>query len=339
MKKLTIPESLKPGDTIGIICPSAGISQLASHRLDQARKNIEGMGFKLKIGNHVIIRDNSYVSGSVEERLSDLHDMFSDPLVAMIITGIGGNHSNHLLKYIDYDLIRNNPKIVIGYSDITVLHYALNTQANLATYYGPCAATQFGEFPNVLPYTKKWFEFACVDGSHNLPKNIEPSESWTVEFLDWFKKIDQTRPRILTRNFGFNWLNNGRAEGEALPGCILSMNRLAGTPYWIDPKGKILFLDVLSSPGELDEAMVDSFLTDLKNMGVFDEIVGLVIGRPYGYSEQSKNRLYGQIMDLTQKKYPIVTEFDIGHTDPMVTIRYGQKISLDSVKKQIKFLD
>lgn len=340
MKKLIIPRRLVPGDTIGIVCPSAGIHPKAIHRIIKAKSCLEQMGYKVKLGNSIISDGESYVSGTVEERVADIHDMFCDNRVRMILTGIGGNHSNHLLRSLDFDLIRKNPKIVIGYSDITVLHYAIFTQSGLATYYGPCAATQFGEHPTILPYTEKWFKEACVDTAYSPDsKLIKASDAWTDEFQDWFKKLDLLRPRKMLENKGYHWINEGSAKGEALPACIMSMNRLAGTPYWIDPTNKILILDLLISQGELDEPMVDSFLTDLKNIGVFDVIKGLIIGRPYGYSNDAKKRLYKYIEILTGNKYPIVSEFDIGHTDPMVTVRYGQKIKLDSTKNLIKFLD
>ncbi|MFH1048568.1 MAG: S66 peptidase family protein [Patescibacteria group bacterium] len=339
MKKLIIPERLRIGDTVGIVCPSAGIAPQAVHRLEQAKIMLEKMGFKVRYGKHIMSQNGLYISGSTKERVADLHNMFLNPSVRMILTGIGGNHSNHLLRFLDYSLIRNNPKIVIGYSDITVLHYAINTQAGLATYYGPCAATQFGEYPEILSYTKEWFERSCVEKNKKPISIITPSDKWTVEFMDWFKKIDQTRSRALIKNTGYKWLQGGNVHGEALVGCILSINRLAGTKYWINPKGKILFLDILISPGEINEALADAFLTDLKNIGVFDTITGLVIGRLYGYDEEAKKRLYVQIEQLTQKKYPIVIEFDIGHTDPMVTIRYGQQVELNSYSNQVCFLD
>ncbi|MFA5195839.1 MAG: S66 peptidase family protein [Bacteroidales bacterium] len=336
--EIIIPEKLKAGDTIGIVCPSAGLSPLAKHRFEQSKIMLERMGYKVLFGKH-IINNEGYTSGSIEDRVSDLHKMFANTDVKMILTGTGGNHTNHILKYLDYKLIRKNPKIVIGSSDITVLHYALYAQAGLASFYGPCAAGQFGEYPEILKYTKDWFERLCVSDKVIYPINIEPSTEWTDEFLDWFQQLDRTRPRKTIKNPGYRWLQKGVAQGKALSGCILSMNRLAGTKYWIDPAGKILFLDILLSTGELDEALLDSFLTDLGNMGVFEKIVGLVIGRMYGCSDEAKEKIYKQIQFLTQKKYPIVTEFDIGHTDPTVTIRYDQLVELDGDSGVVKLLD
>jgi len=335
---LIIPEKLKQGDTIGIVCPSAGLSPLAKHRFKQAKVMLEKMGYKVLFGKH-IINNGGYTSGSINDRVDDMHEMFANPDVKMILTGTGGNHTNHILKYLDYELIRNNPKIVTGSSDITVLHYALYSQAGLASFYGPCAAGQFGEYPEILKYTKDWFEYLCVSGKASVPIEIKASTEWTDEFLDWFQQLDRIRPRHTQKNPGYRWLQKGLAQGKALSGCILSINRLSGTKYWIDPTEKILFLDILLSPGELDEPLLDSFLTDLGNMGVFEKIAGLVIGRMYGCPSEAKERIYKQIEFLTQKKYPIVTEFDIGHTDPTVTIRYDQLVELDGDSGVVRLLD
>ncbi len=330
MSDLIIPDRLKKGDTVGIICPSAGISPKAKHRIGNAKKCLTEMGYKVKLGNHLI--SNDYVSGSIEERISDLHDMFSDHNVKAIIAGIGGNHSNQLLHFIDYDLIRNNPKIFIGYSDITVLHYALQTKANLATYYGPCAATQFAEFPCILPYTKEAFLNAVEKRPAKM--DVVPSLEWTDEFLDWFKQLDLTRARKKKKNNGYKWLREGSGTGDALPACNFSVNRLMGSDYWIDPTSKVVFLDLVLE--SLNYPMLDASLTDLFNCGFFDKLSGLVIGRPNGFSDEEIEKVYEKVLFFANgSNYPILAGFDLGHTDPINTIRYGQKVEMDSYKNQI----
>lgn len=262
--------------------------------------------------------------------------MFQDESVKAIIAAIGGNHSNHLLRFLDYGIIAKNPKIFIGYSDITVLHYALQKKAKLATYYGPCLATQFAEFPEILPYTKQSFLDAVV----RLPekRGVLPSESWTDEFLDWFKQYDLKRARKQKDNSGYRWLRPGLAKGEALPVCNFSVNRLLGTEFWINPSSKIVFLDLVLE--SLGYGLLDASLTDLANAGFFDNLNGLVISRPAGFSEKEIELVYSRILELTTASdYPILVGFDIGHTDPINTIRYGQLVSIDSEQGEITFLD
>jgi len=330
---LIVPQRIKKGDTIGFISPSAGLAPFAMHRIERAIKLFGELGYKVKIAKNAL-KNNGYVSSSIQDRVNDIHDMFSDPDVKMIITTIGGNHSNQLLKYLDYNLIRNNPKIFIGYSDIAVLHYALQSQANLATYYGPCAMTQFGEYPRILDYTLEYFNYAVSQEQSKLIYEIRPSEFWTEEFLDWFKKEDETRPRKLEKNNKYEWIVKGNTQGELLGGAIPSINHLAGTKYWCDPKGKIYFIDIPESHIPSDGMLlqdVDSFLADLDNMELFNHIKGLIIGKPYHYSLAQINELKQIILKYAGgKKYPILFNTNIGHTDPIVTIRYGSVVELDS---------
>jgi len=136
------PSHLKKGDIIGIISPSSGLANIFPHRVEKGKRMLENLGFKVIFGKHALER-SGYVSASPQDRASDIHDMFVNPDVKAIICTIGGNHANQLLKYLDFDLIRSNPKIFIGYSDITILHYAFAVKAGLRTFYGPCMVVGF----------------------------------------------------------------------------------------------------------------------------------------------------------------------------------------------------
>jgi muramoyltetrapeptide carboxypeptidase LdcA involved in peptidoglycan recycling len=114
------------------------------------------------------------------------------------------------LKYLDFQLIKKNPKIFVGYSDATVLHFAFYTQCNLVTLYGPAALTQFAENPRILSYTEEYFKKALM-GTKPIGK-IKPSLYWTDEILNWFKKDDLKRPRKMKKNKGWQWLKKGKAE-------------------------------------------------------------------------------------------------------------------------------
>ena len=335
--QLTIPARLKLGDTIGFVSPSAGVAGLVPHRITQAVKMLEELGYKVKIAEHAM-QNAGYVSASVEERVRDIHAMFLDPAVKMIMCTIGGNNGNQLLRHLDYDLIRNHPKIFTGYSDITVLHYAIASQSGLATYYGPCAMTQFGEYTRILEYTLEHFSRELDSALPETGYDVPASATWTNEMMDWFQKLDRTRPRALLPNAGYEWLAPGEAEGETLGGAILSVNHLSGTPYWLDPKESIFFLDILKT-SELNEGAVDAFLTDLQNMGVFDVIRGLMISRPADYTAEETERLKGQILRCVgNKKYPILFNANMGHTDPIMTLRYGRRIRLDSRRNALTVL-
>lgn len=332
-KKLIIPEKLKKGDTVGFISPSSGLAPFAMHRIEQAVETFEDLGYKVKIGRNAL-KNKGYVSASIEERVADIHNLFSDPEVKMIIATLGGHNSNSLLKYLDYNLIRKNPKIFIGYSDITVLHYAIQTRSGLATYYGPCVMTQFGEYPKILPYTLEYFNKEVSVDYCEKNYDIPASETWTEEILDWFKKMDTKRARRMKRNTGYQWWIKSHARGELVGGAIPSINHLAGTKYWINPKEKILFLDIPES-NDLFKGLglheVEASLADLDNLGVFDSISGLIIGRPYHYTKEEIEGLKTIILRyLKNKRCPTLYNANIGHTDPINTLRYGAIAELNS---------
>lgn len=330
LNSLQIPRALRKGDTIGIAAPSSGLAELFPHRVEKGISMLEEMGFKVKVASHALNR-NGWVSASAEKRASDLHDLFKDQEVIAIMATIGGNHANQILKHLDFDLISANPKIFIGYSDITVLHAALMQKAGLRTFYGPCLISELGEYPSILSYTGDWFTKTLTSVEAIGP--IAAPEKWTDEFLDWFAKSDLTRPRSMVPHEGYEWWREGSAEGSLWGGALVSLNHLAGTEYWVDTCGSIFFLDIPEGgPGEkLGLSDVDALLADLDNLDVFNNISGLVIGRPYRYTKSDDQNLREVIEKyVAGKRYPILYNAPIGHTSPIITVPLGAKASLDS---------
>lgn len=333
MKPKTILASrIKKGDLVSIISPSSGLAPLAMHRIEQGKRALENMGFRVKIEANAL-KNADYVSGTIEERVADIHSAFADKKVKAIICTIGGNHSNQLLKFLNWDLIRQNPKIFLGYSDITVLHHAIRSKTGLVTFYGPAIMPEFGDFPRIDKYTEEYLKKALADGTIN---KVDTSDKWTDEFLDWSEKKDLRRPRHYKKNPGFSWWRKGRVTSELLGGTIPSINHLAGTEYWNDPKGKILFIDLPegTDPGEgLSISDLDAYLADLFNLGVFIGIKGLIIGRAYAQSSENIKKIKQMIERYTKSsKYPILYGADIGHTTPMITVPLGATAVLDSAK-------
>ena len=340
--KLIIPPRLRKSETIGFVSPSAGLAPFAMHRIKKATQMFQELGYKVKIGKNAL-KNAGYVSASVEERVDDIDSMFRDREVKMIICTIGGNHSNQLLKYLDYGLIKKNPKIFLGYSDITILHFAFQSQANLATFYGPCAMTQFGEYPKILDYTLDYFNKALVEEYAEETYEIKLSKIWTDEVLDWFKKKDLKRPRKYNINTSYEWIVKGEAKGEVLGGVIPSINRLAGTKYWIDPAEKIYFIDIPES-NDINKGLpvgeVDAYFADLDNLGLFDSIKALIVGRPYRYSKEEIIQLKKLIKKYAGNKgYPVLFNVNIGHVDPIITLRYGASVELNSALERFMVIN
>lgn len=333
---LTIPKPVQSGDTVYIVSPSAGLLPFVKNRLKRAVEHLEALGLRVVIANHAA-NNAGYVSDSIEHRVADLHDAFNDDSCTLIMAAIGGNHANQLLPYIDFDLVKKHPKSFVGYSDNTVLHWAFATQANLQSFYGPCFLNQFGEYPEVLPYTLHSFINTIMTKS--AKKKMVPSAEYTDEILDWFNDEDSSRQRILMPATGPEWWRHGAASGWALPGALPSLNHLLGTPYFPNPEGAILMIDIPEGHTMyegLSIADVDAWMTDLDNTGVLQKIHGITICRPYRYTSGMLEELKKVITRITSKyTYPVVANLDFGHTDPMVTIPLGTTITLDSEANSI----
>lgn len=335
------PIHLQKGDTIGIISPSAPLANLVPHRVRRGVAMLKEIGFKVKIGRHAL-EITGHTAGKPKERAEDINEFFKDRQIKAIFTFIGGNHSNQILKYLDFDLIKTNPKIFLGYSDATVLHFAFYTKANLITFYGPAVLTQFAENPKIFSYTEKYFKKAVM-----IPRpigEIVPSPQWTDEILDWFKKEDLKKPRKMKKSKSWLWLKKGKAEGCILGGCISSIIHLRGTEYWPDFSDSILFWEIPESEGDFTKgesiATIDAYLTDLELSGVFNQIKGMIIGRPFGYTSLQTDELIKLIKNKFKKcKIPILFNIDIGHTDPMTTIPLGVKVKIDSKKEIFEFVE
>lgn len=341
MKRLIKPRSLQKGNMIGVVSPSAPLAGLLPHRVKQGLKMLKKLGFKVKIGRYAL-KTTDYTAGSPKERAEDINAFFKDSQIKAIFTFIGGNHSNQILEYLDFNLIKKNPKIFLGYSDATVLHLAFYTQANLVTFYGPAVLTQFAENPEIFKYTKAYLEKAITIKSPM--GNILPSLQWTDEILDWFQRNDLKRPRKKKRNKGWQWLNDGKAEGPILGGCISSLIHLRGTKYWPDFSDTILFWEIPESGEDFTKGEkienIDAYLTDLELSGVFNQIKGMLIGRPFGYTNPQSGKLIKMIEKKFKKyKIPILFNVDIGHTDPMITVPLGVRVKIDSKKGVFKFVE
>ncbi len=341
IKKLVKAEHLSVGNTIGIVSPSSGMAGRLPHRVERGVKMLEKMGFKVKLGRNAL-KVTDYTAGSAEDRAEDLNDFFTDPSIKAIISFIGGFHSNQIVKFLDLKAIKKSPKIFMGYSDMTVLHYVLYSKCDLVTFYGPAVLTQFAENPAILSYTKEYFEKAVM--SNKPIGKLQPSDFYTDEVLNWFEKKDLERPRNTKKNIGWQWLKKGKSAGPILGGCITSMMRLRGTDYWPNFQGKNFFWEIPEGSCDFTKgesiSRVDSYLTDLKLSGVFDGIKGMIIGRPFGYTEKESLDLQNIVIkNMKNYDFPILYNVDIGHTDPILTIPLGMMSELDSDKNDFSIIE
>lgn len=233
-----LPTKLKKGDEIRVISPSCSLSIVSNTNQELAIKRLTDMGFQVTFSTYADEVDR-FASSSISSRIQDLHEAFRDPNVKAILTTLGGYNSNGLLKHLDYNLIRENPKFFCGYSDITALNNAIYAKTGLVTYSGPHFSS-FG-MEKGLEYTNDYF-LKCL--TSNEPIEVLPSETWSDD--SWY--IDQEN-REFIKNEGYVSIREGEATGEIIGGNMSTLNLLQGTPYMPNLQDKILFLEEDSLTG------------------------------------------------------------------------------------------
>jgi muramoyltetrapeptide carboxypeptidase len=335
VQRLTRPARVQPGDTVAVVSPSFGAVGRWPHRVQQATSYLESLDLRVRVMPNAA-RSESWASAPPEARADDLHRAFGDDEVSVVLAGIGGNHSNQLLPFLDYDLIGSHPKVFQGYSDITVLHWAIAKHAGLSTFHGPALVPELGEFPQVLPHTDRYLRAAWF-GDEAI--TYEPAECWTDELLDWNTKTDLTRPRELRRSEGWLTIREGVASGPLLGGCLETICwHLKGSAAWLDPAGAVVFLEM--SEEAPSPAHVDGYLTDLEQLGVFDAAAALVFARPHGYTPESTKALWDVVARRTEASgLPVLANVEAGHADPMATLPLGVAAELDARSKRLRLLE
>ena len=315
------PHRLAPGDEVRVIAPARSLAIISKEARDIANARLVELGLRVSFGKHVEESD-LFLSSSIESRLEDLHDAFRDKNVKAILTVIGGYNSNQLLDGIDWELIRNNPKILCGYSDITVLCNAIFAKTGLVTYAGPHYST-LGE-KQLLDYTVEYFKKSLMETD---PVNVVASDSWSND--QWYKDQDN---RKLMHNDGWWIVDEGSAKGTIRGGNLCSFNLLQGTDYFPSFSDEtVLFLedDVMALADTAVE--FDRNLQSLIHQPGFEQVKGLVVGRFEVGSEMTKEKL---AMIFKTKKalrdMPVIANVDFGHTTPMITYPIGGTAQIDT---------
>jgi muramoyltetrapeptide carboxypeptidase len=326
VKRLTLPPRVRSGDSVALVSPSWFAAGAFPHRVERGRDYIASLGLRLEVMPNAM-QKGQWTAGTPQQRVDDLHAAFTDPKVSVVLCAIGGNHSNELVDLLDYDLIRAHPKILQGLSDITVLHCALQRHAGLATFYGPALVTSLAEYPRVFEQTHRIMRAAWFG---DQPIEFEPATEWTDEFLDFGTKADLARARETRPGDGWVWLQPGTTTAPILGGCLESLCwHVKGSNEWPDLAGCVLLLEL--SEEAPSPATVASYLTDLRRLGVMDQISGLVFSRPINYRADDVQVLWNVVRDATEgTAMPVLANFDCGHSDPMLTMPLGVDVRLDS---------
>lgn len=322
------PKRLKPGSNIRIIAPSLSMKIISDETLDFAQNRFKEMGYVVSLGKHVSEMDQFH-SSSMESRIEDLHDAFQDPSVDAILTVIGGFNCNQLLEFIDWSIIKNNPKIFCGYSDISILHNAILSQTGLITYYGPHFST-FGQ--KILDkYEIDYFLKALTTEQSFF---IEPSKTWSND--RWY--LDQDN-RNFIKNEGYWVMQEGSASGKTIGGHLGTFCLLQGTKYIPSLENKILIMEEDADPA--NPAEFDRRLQSVLQQPSAEKLAGILIGRfekSYGMTKPLLEEIIKTKSKLIGK--PIIANVNFGHTEPHCTLPIGGKMEMraENNKASIKII-
>ena len=308
---MNFPEPLKQGDKVFLVCTS---SPILEEDIEKCKEVVKKLGFEPVLGESLFENIGGYMAGMPEIRVKDLHRAFSDNEVKGIFCVKGGFSASQLLDKLDYELIRNNPKVFVGYSDVTNLNIVFNQKCNLGTFHGPMVKSNM--FDDFNDFTKKSF-LDVLDK--------KKGERWKFKNpMDEESGVEKEISLLYKKNF-----ENKKISGEIIGGNLSIIVTTLGTDYEIDTKGKILFIEEI----EEEISRIDRMMTHLKYAGKFEDCNGVLFGNFSG-CENTYGKNY-ELMDFLQgffKNYekPVIYGLESGHEKPdLVTIPLGAKCSVE----------
>lgn len=296
---MIIPNKLKLGDTIGVVAPSNPIIEDNIEQLEKAKEIVEKSGFKVKFSKNLFSNTNGY-SSTAKEKAEDINEMFQDKEVKMIWCGKGGFNSNSTFEYLDYEMIKKNPKIICGYSDITSITNMITAKTGLVTFSG----TNF--------------------------KTISTDET-DYSYQEAIKRFVEGSLELGTKKEEYVSIQEGQAEGELIGGNLSLIKSMIAGKYKLEFTNKILFLEEFGL--ETPPALASNYIYYMKQNGVFEQIKGLWIGN---YEHESNISLEQVVIDVLGKKYdfPIIKSNNFGHIETKTVIPIGTKARIDTNKSR-----
>ena len=313
-KQIIKPPKLKEGDKLGLITPGSYIS---IEEKEKSIENLKELGFEVEHTNRLMLM-NGYFAGNDKQRANDINEMFEREDIKGIVCARGGYGCVRTLPHIDYDIIRENPKVLIGYSDVTALLYGIYNKTGLINFHGPVGISTYNDF------SKKYFNNVLL----NPEKELEFTSSVSGNNENFY---------------GLTTINSGTAIGELVGGNLSIVVSLIGTEYDIDTIGKIIFLEEYIE----EPYRIDRMLTQMIQAGKFDEAAGIALG-VFKYCESKEENpsftnsynLMEVLMDrLSGLGIPVVYGLSFGHVKDKFTIPFGIKAELDADNFNLKLLE
>lgn len=318
--------------SIGVFSSSSPISATVPVRYERGKEYLEAKGFQVFNGA-LFGKCDYYRSGSIRERADEFNQLLYNDDVQILMAAIGGNNSNSLLPYIDYEYLKKHPKIIIGYSDTTALLLGIYAKTGLITFYGPALASSFGEFPPFVDRTFDYFKSMVCDGAP-IPYEYTMPSVWTDEFINWSQ---QDRGKEEHAN---SWMCviPGTCEGRLIGGNLNTMEGFFGTEYMPEIKeGDILFIE----DSLKDACTIERTFSLLKLAGVFEKVGGIILGKHEKFDDNGTGRKPYEILleVLGDCQIPFLADFDCCHTHPMFTMPIGCRVELNASEKKVTLLE
>lgn len=299
------PPKLKTGDTIGLICPSSAVSQV---REDECKVVLGELGYRVKMADNLTLNLAGYMAGDGEIRGKWINAMFADPEVDAIFCVRGGDGGSRAMEYVDLDLIRDNPKIFLGYSDVTSMHSAIANHCGFVTFHGPMISSNM----------------------------VEHFDDESKESLFHALNADEEYVFQNPQDHEIKVLKEGQGTGRLTGGNLAIMCASIGTPYEIDTKGKILFIEEVGEPMN----SIDRLAYQLRNSNKFKDCAGVILGQ-FTDCSNSYQPDYIEIDVFTDAlrgyDIPVLYNVRCGHDFPNMTLPLGACCTIDSATRQITF--
>lgn len=326
---------LKPGDKVATVSLSwggAGDPDIL-WRYEQGKERLEKVFGLEVIEMNTTLKGTEYVYNHPEERAKDLMDAFKNPDIKAIIACIGGIDSIRMLPYIDFDVIRDNPKIFMGYSDSTITHL-LCYKAGVSSIYGPTLLMDFAENVNMHDYTVDHINKTLFN--NNPIGDIKASDVWTSEYLPWLIENKNTA-RKLQPNSGYHFIQGkGIVEGRLIGGCFDVFDMVRGTelfPSLEEFEDTILFLE--TSEDKPNALLIECALRIYGITGILDRIKGMIWAKPQDEVnlDEYSNAIIKVLKEFGKEDMPVIMNMNFGHTEPKICLPYGAMAKIDCNEK------
>ena len=337
------PKKLNPGDKIATVSLSCGGPSVFPHRYQVGVQQLKAE-FDLQVVEmpHTL-RDADWLARNPRARADDLMQAFADPSIKGIFATIGGDDSIRLVPFLDHSVIRNNPKVFLGYSDTTISHLVCY-KAGLVSFYGPSIMIEFAENTGMFPYVVQSLR-KTLFSSERIGEVKPETDGWTVERIEWGDPANQQIKRKRNAPMGWKFLQGkGIRRGHLIGGCIEVFDWARGTEIFPDDwQDAILFLE--TSEDAPPPEMVASTLRVFAAMGILSKLSGILFGRPGGgvpaesFEEYDKAILQVVNHEEGLTDLPVVTHMDFGHTSPMFVLPYGVQAEIHVEDQRFSILE